>query len=246
MAQTGLTGRRAENALRCRALRSLGLLEREIAAQTGLSRSYVNALLNDPNGDNDKSRKDRYRGVCESCGARTDGSNGRALAPKLCISCSTAEQHEQRHWTQERIVEALQQVAHQTGVQPAAQEFLYGMHPGFQSVPSMAIREFGTWREAMKAAGFETKVGHKRFGTIRYEGWKKMATYVVLVDTIDGEWQVCDELEATTGPHALKKHLESRGQGDQAGRYVVVPKANWRPKRVKLVMRPTLVTEPDV
>jgi hypothetical protein len=56
----------------------------------GLSRSYVAELITDPAGDKVRTRKQSYRGVCEACGGRTDGSNGRAKAPRLCLACTDA------------------------------------------------------------------------------------------------------------------------------------------------------------
>lgn len=35
-------------------------------------------------------KRRRYAGICEDCGGPTDGSNGRAKAPKVCASCLTA------------------------------------------------------------------------------------------------------------------------------------------------------------
>jgi hypothetical protein len=39
----------------------------------------------------ESGRRTRTGGVCESCGAKTDGSNGPAKAPRLCASCSAIE-----------------------------------------------------------------------------------------------------------------------------------------------------------
>lgn len=62
-------------------------LQREIAERLGISRSYAASLVNDPDGSQDRERKKRYAGICESCGGPTSGSEGRAKAPRQCISC---------------------------------------------------------------------------------------------------------------------------------------------------------------
>ena len=83
-------------AQRAQELRAAGLLQREIAVRLGVSRSYVAALYNDPDGAKARARKDSYRGTCESCGAPTDGSNGRGAAPTRCDPCyriAVAAQH---------------------------------------------------------------------------------------------------------------------------------------------------------
>lgn len=35
----------------------------------------------------ERQRKRMYGGICEGCGKVTDGSNGRAKAPRLCLAC---------------------------------------------------------------------------------------------------------------------------------------------------------------
>jgi len=43
-----------------------------------------------------------YGGTCEKCGARTDGSNGRAKVPKICLRC-----HRQRHAERNSLIEEM-------------------------------------------------------------------------------------------------------------------------------------------
>lgn len=60
---------------------------REIAAEMGLSRSYVSTLYHDPTGEKEKVRKTQYAGRCDECGRPTSGSNGREKAPPRCRYC---------------------------------------------------------------------------------------------------------------------------------------------------------------
>lgn len=66
------------------------LTSNEISNLLGVSRSYASALIHDPTGEQDRERKKRYGGVCEKCGGPTDGSSGRAKAPKVCMGCLLA------------------------------------------------------------------------------------------------------------------------------------------------------------
>lgn len=66
------------------ALRATGMSYRDIVAQTGLAYSTVRCYVTDPDRAKDKARRATYAGVCEVCGAATDGSNGRGLAPTRC------------------------------------------------------------------------------------------------------------------------------------------------------------------
>lgn len=94
---------RLEKAAEVRRLRDEeGLYWHEIGGRMGLSRSYVWALYRDPDGSKDKARKAAYGGECVDCGARTDGSDGRANAPKRCAKCH-ARRDEERN---ARIFEA--------------------------------------------------------------------------------------------------------------------------------------------
>lgn len=81
---------RAANAKRVHALKATGLNGVQIAERLGLSRSYTYELLSDPEGNVVRARKDSYRGTCERCGARTDGSNG-INAPVVCHRCDGPE-----------------------------------------------------------------------------------------------------------------------------------------------------------
>jgi transposase len=81
---------RAERAAEAAELRARGLLYREIAERMGISISYAQDLISDPDGSRVRARKDSYRGACEICGKATDGSAGRGAAPRFCNRCSAA------------------------------------------------------------------------------------------------------------------------------------------------------------
>lgn len=80
---------RAERVAEAAELRTLGLTQQQIADRMGLSPSYVQALLTDPTGEKEIARRKRYGRLCENCGKLTDGSGGRAKAPRLCLACRT-------------------------------------------------------------------------------------------------------------------------------------------------------------
>src|SRR4051812_22570863 len=104
--RTGPTPERLALTADAARLRAQGLVVREVASRLGISRSYANLLLLDPDGSRDRRRKDGYGGVCESCGARTDGSNGRAKAPAVCARCAAADATLGAYWTPERLIAA--------------------------------------------------------------------------------------------------------------------------------------------
>jgi predicted transcriptional regulator len=78
---------RADFVREAQRLRAEGLLQREIANRFSVSLTAVNTWLSDPDLSKQRARRKRYRGTCEDCGRSTDGSNGKAKAPKLCAVC---------------------------------------------------------------------------------------------------------------------------------------------------------------
>jgi hypothetical protein len=144
-------------------LKQQGMTYRQIAPVVGLAPNTVRNYANDPDGAKARARKASYGRPCEGCGKTTDGSNGRALAPRLCASCHTAAQHENRHWTPERVIAALQHYARVHGRAPFSSEWLYAdvrydrmQTDGYEyPVPGIVQREFGSWLNAIEAAGLE-------------------------------------------------------------------------------------------
>jgi hypothetical protein len=113
---------RAEKAAEARRLRDQGLLLREIGARMGLSVSMASDLINDPDGSKVRARKASYGGRCDTCGRRTDGSNGRAKAPTRCAPCEHANPRH-RYWTRELVIDAIREFARLYGRPPAATDW---------------------------------------------------------------------------------------------------------------------------
>ena len=162
---------RAREAKRLR--KSYGFIYAEIVRLMGISRSYANALVTDPDGSKQEARRETYRGTCVDCGARTTGSEGREKAPKRCAACSQAKQSAEKYWTEERIIAAIQRYAAEHGRPPVATEWLYGSHginvDGYPYA-SQVLREMGSWGDAIEAAGFpRPEIGRY----VRTEEWRK-------------------------------------------------------------------------
>ncbi len=139
-------------------LRRKGLTQKETAVALGISRSYASELDRDPFGTMVRERKLSYRGTCEVCGKRTDGSNGPSNAPKVCADCFSKDRSENRYWTRERVILELQHFGVVNGRPPKADEFLLS-EPTYREhrYPPVATvqREFGSWHAGLIAAGFD-------------------------------------------------------------------------------------------
>lgn len=236
-------GRRAERAAEVAALRQTGMTQAAIAAQTGLSRSYVGALLSDPDGTMDAARKDRYRKPCPRCGTPMDGSNGSA-GPSLCATCQRQRQHDERRWTADAIIERFRAFHAHTGRPPTVVEAR--SHAGAESVrrnlspkrlaeidavpadlvlPAVAtvLREFGSWRAALDAAALDAAptggAGH------RQSRRGKMRLYVVLAKH-DDVWVEVDRVEARSVDDAIEQ------VADREGTWAAVRADGWHEKTV--------------
>lgn len=224
-----ITPERRKLVAEARRLRAQGLLQREIQEKMRLSRSAVSDLLTDPWREKAQARRARYGGTCQRCGAQTDGSAGCSKPPPtLCIECSSAELHERRHWTKERILEAVHRYAEEKGRQPLSQEWLgiAGNHrdPWAPPTPTV-IREFGSWSACMNAAGFESYKGIK----IR-KGGSGIRMYHVLVEQTDGVWNDLGNFEG------------NKQQAVQAA-FAEHPPANGEPTRILLVHSQSFVPQ---
>jgi hypothetical protein len=142
----------------------------EIAVLVGKSYSSVANLLADPDGRKQRARRMRYQGTCVDCGRPTNGSNGYAKAPTRCAPCAAIYQHEQKYWTRERIIAAIQRWADEhDGEPPRAPDWTHAgparLHPASSTVYAAASNphaEFASWSEALAAAGFPGNVRGKR------------------------------------------------------------------------------------
>lgn len=153
---------RAERAEAVATLRADGKTFHEIADLLGISGSYARALGNDPDGTKDRERKQRYAGTCHRCGSPTNGSNGPAKASDTCGSCSSIIIHESRHWTQERVIDALRAWSKANGGRtPSAGDWLGGLPKGMPPV-GVVQREFGSWNAGMVAAGLSPRAVGER------------------------------------------------------------------------------------
>jgi transposase len=149
-------------------LRKQGMTGTAIAEKFGVGSPFVYAVLNDPDGSKDKARKASYGGTCVDCGKRTDGSNGRTTVPERCKVCRTTYQRTVlKHWTRERVIEAIQLFARENGRPPLSSDWAHARDSRYPVAgscyrsTSRSTSPFRTWADAVEAAGFPRPVsGH--------------------------------------------------------------------------------------
>lgn len=155
---------RIERAEMARALKDKGFYHREIAEKLGISMTYVGALLSDPDGSHDRARKEKYRGTCVVCGGKTTYSKPKEQVQR-CINCEKQRRKAERKWTPERMIADLKRWNLIYGRPPKAQEWLQlppsGGDREWPNVESLQ-REFGSWSNGLRAAGFEPRVSYER------------------------------------------------------------------------------------
>lgn len=162
LVRTGPTRARLELAARARQRREQGWLNREIAAEFGISVNYASALIRDPDGAKSRARKDSYRGRCERCGGETTGSEGRGKT-RHCANCARELKREAKVWTRDAIVDAVRRFACEYGRPPYTTDWLRA-DPG-RGYPAASTcysgpngrnpsAPFVRWADAIEAAGF--------------------------------------------------------------------------------------------
>lgn len=158
---------------RARRMREGGATIALIAERLGRSRTTVSSWLDPDHKAKQDRRRASYAGTCVECGAKTTGCNGASKAPKICAACASRLTHEQRHWTPERIIEQIGRFANEHGRVPVATDWMgRGMGSAGNGYPPVNVvqREFGSWADAVAAAGYERpKVGVYE----RTEEWRK-------------------------------------------------------------------------
>src|ERR1044072_7197103 len=135
-------------------MRREGRTINEIAETIGVSYKTVWDWLDDSDGHKARKRKERYDRVCSICGGRASGSTpSRAKEVPVCKDCAVDHY---ATWTDERILQAIRQWVADHNEVPSASDFQKAKAIGPASVPSavQAQNRFGTWNNAVKAAGF--------------------------------------------------------------------------------------------
>lgn len=137
---------RAESVAEAQRLHAQGMKTREIAAVMGSKKQTVQAWLSDPDLAKQRARRERYAGICEKCGAKTDGSAGPGRAPKVCGDCLKV--------SDEEIYERLHTYVREHGEVPRANDMTWA------SGAPVAVR-WGSWNNLLRAAGLPTRMVDK-------------------------------------------------------------------------------------
>lgn len=117
-------------------------------------------------------RKEKYRGVCQHCGAPTSysGKNGQRSS-LMCKNC--AANGRLRIWTRERIIEAIQRWAREhEGRPPAANDWINSGEywPAASCVHGRKGQNvFLRWNDAIAAAGFTPRRSSPGPGNITWD-----------------------------------------------------------------------------
>lgn len=135
-----------------------GFSNRKIAQALNISPTSVRRWLDPDYAERDRIAARKYKqqrtGICKECGGVTRYNGHKNPVSDICAACLHNVQHDARHWTQERIIEAIRRFVSETGRIPVSSEWLRNCPDG---CPSIAVvqREFGTWAAGVRAAGFD-------------------------------------------------------------------------------------------
>lgn len=138
----------------------------DIADSTGFARSTVAQLLKDPTGEKARTRKLRQARQCVDCGGVCNTDGRTTEVAERCKGCARRHKQENAKWQPEKIVEAIKRWADTYGDAPAATDWNVGMchgaalrafYAGDYPHLTEVQRRFGTWNNALEAAGFERR-----------------------------------------------------------------------------------------
>lgn len=159
-------------------LREEGLTTKQIAARFGVADGSIRDLFCDPDGSKARKRKDGYRGRCADCGGFTTGSYGRARQSIHCAKC--APKHSvKKVWNKQTVIAAIKKWADEYGEPPRAtdwnphtprsdpEKFYSDFYPHVSTVQYV----FGSWNEAIRAAGFKPRSQGHKVDKLRTKHW---------------------------------------------------------------------------
>lgn len=155
-------------ALKARAkdLRKQGVLIRVIAVDLEVSKATVTRWLNPEleKRERAKARRRKY-GDGSKCPRCKRKKTARAA---YCLRCARELQTINRPWPRERVIEAIQQWAIEKGHAPVHDEWQKSgkNHPAISSICRGPHALFGSWGEALTAAGFTPR--QRRSGKRKY------------------------------------------------------------------------------
>jgi|SRR5580704_4061794 transposase len=137
-----------------RRLRREGKRYRVISEQLGVPLATIADWCNDPDGKRKTARVASYRGICEECGAPTDGSAGAANAPRICRACL--------EWPDEAVSAAMQDWASaHGGIPPTCMDWRRSAADHPHSGVCARCRGRSTWNELLLRAGFELRLDRR-------------------------------------------------------------------------------------
>ena len=169
---------REQKIQRARELREQGKTYAAVARELGVGVGTVYRWLNPAHYaeqmEKHYERRKGYAGTCADCGGETYGGDGPGKARERCRDCLNRHQHETRQWTKATVLAGIQRFAERYGRQPVASDFLVGEPSAIKAEQreryhrdgdyppySVIQREFGTWADAIEAAGFpRPRAGH--------------------------------------------------------------------------------------
>lgn len=146
-------------------LRARGWNYYQIAKALGVAPGTVQRWL-DPQAHQrslqvSRDYKRHHRGICPECGGPT------WIGSKRCQDCQRQFQRNNKRWTDEAIIKAIQQWAAEHGHPPRVSDWLKAGqdHPSFGSCYGPQC-SFKNWADAIEAAGFPRPyTGHKYYLT---------------------------------------------------------------------------------
>ena len=162
---------RQEKVEEARWLEQHGLSRHQIAEFLGVGIGTIYRWLSPEIAERQREQSRRYKkkltGICIDCGATTP--YGGKKTPGRCTDCNRVWQQQNKHWTRENVIDAIQRFAAENGRPPISTEWIkvnhekdYPPRSAVYQAGQRGNKPFKSWADAIEAAGFpRPKVGHK-------------------------------------------------------------------------------------
>lgn len=208
------TATREEKAARAAMLRSEGLSWREVGDRLGISPTYAEQLVSDPDGSKNRARKMQRN--CVDCGTAIRSDSPSKAAQLRCSRCYHADQKASAKWTRETIVAAIQRWADLYGKPPSASGWNSGtanpqqrerFKAGDYPVTTTVVNVFGGFGAGLRAAGFQPAYPDGPRNTVTPEEYAQL---VVMRDNGASWPQIAARFHINT-PAAIMRYRKARG-----------------------------------
>jgi len=144
-------------------VRGVGTVAKMIGVPKTTVRRWVNPETAEKQRKISREAKRKRKGICSECGGQTSYNGHDKAVSDTCANCVRDQQRANRRWTRENVIAAIQLFHARNGRPPSAKDWNRpDRGTDYPSLGAVIRRSygwrnapFGSWSEAIRAAGYE-------------------------------------------------------------------------------------------